>query len=112
MNEPDPTRLTVLRFLERVQLRDLARTRKWIKDEERRAAEEQCGIEARPAPPDWLLERGLNGHSPPVYVHTGDCWNVGRNSTGIEQEQARQAIATGIKACPHCRPDTALHMLD
>ncbi|MGW8635035.1 hypothetical protein [Streptomyces sp. NPDC055793] len=58
MNEPGPTRLAVLRFLERVQLRDLARTRRWIADEERIAAERQRGIEAWPAPPDWLLEQG------------------------------------------------------
>ncbi|ANJ12136.1 DUF6233 domain-containing protein [Streptomyces parvulus] len=112
MNEPGPTRLAVLRFLERVQLRDLARTRRWIADEERIAAERQRGIEARPAPPDWLLEQGLNGHSPPVYVHAGDCWNTGKNSKGISQDQARRALADGTKACPHCRPDTALRMLD
>ncbi|MFC8878467.1 DUF6233 domain-containing protein [Streptomyces ardesiacus] len=112
MNETGPTRLAVLRFLERVQLRDLARTRRWIADEERLAAEQQRGIEARPAPPDWLLEQGLNGYSPPVYVHTGDCWNTGKNSKGIDQDQARRALADGIKACSHCRPDTALRMLD
>ncbi|MET7410143.1 DUF6233 domain-containing protein [Streptomyces parvulus] len=69
-------------------------------------------MEARPAPPDWLLEQGLNGHSLPVYVHAGGCWNTGKNSKGISQDQARRALADGTKACPHCRPDTALRMLD
>ncbi|MFB6771760.1 DUF6233 domain-containing protein [Streptomyces sp. NPDC056337] len=78
----------------------------------RHRAERQRGNEARPAPPDWLLEQGLNGHSPPVYVHTGDCWNMGKYSKGISQDQARRALADGTKACPHCRPDTALRMLD
>ncbi|MDX3322481.1 DUF6233 domain-containing protein [Streptomyces sp. ME03-5684b] len=112
MNEPGPTRLVLLRFLERVQLRDLARTRQWIADEERRDAERRRGIEEKPTPPDWLLEQGLNRGSPPVYVHTGDCWNTGKRSAGIAQEQARQAIADGVKACPHCRPDSALGIFD
>jgi hypothetical protein len=38
-NDPRVSRLALLRFLERVQERDLARTRKWIADEERREAE-------------------------------------------------------------------------
>jgi hypothetical protein len=112
VNDSGPARLTLLRFLERVQLRDLDRTRRWIADEERREAERRRGVEDRPAPPDWLLERGLNGHSPPVYIHAGDCWNAGKRSKGIEQAQARQALADGVKPCPHCRPDTALRMLD
>jgi len=39
--DPAPSRLALLRFLERVQLRDLERTRQWIADEERREAERQ-----------------------------------------------------------------------
>jgi hypothetical protein len=102
----------LLRFLERVQLRDLERTRRWIADEERREAEHQRGIEARPARPDWLLEPGLNGHSPPVYVHAGDCWNAAKRSKGITQDEARRALAEGVKPCPQCRPDTTLGVLD
>ncbi|MFI1758004.1 hypothetical protein [Streptomyces sp. NPDC020571] len=73
MNGSGPARLMLLRCLERVQLRDLDRTLRWIADEERREAERLRGVEDRPAPPDWLLERGLNGHSPSVYIHTGNC---------------------------------------
>jgi hypothetical protein len=102
----------LLRFLERVQLRDLERTRRWIADEERREAEHQRGLEARPAPPAWLLERGLNGHGPPVYVHAGGCWNAGKRSKGIAQDEARRALADGVKPCPQCRPDTTLGILD
>ncbi|MGW7341239.1 DUF6233 domain-containing protein [Streptomyces sp. NPDC054808] len=108
----DPARLTLLRFLERVQLRDLDRTRRWIAEEERREAERQRGIEEKPAPPAWLLEQGLNRGSPPVYVHVGGCWNTGTRSKGIDQEQARRALADGVTACPHCRPDSALRMFD
>ncbi|MEU5145114.1 DUF6233 domain-containing protein [Streptomyces sp. NPDC021139] len=108
----DPARLTLLRFLERVQLRDLDRTRRWIADEERREAERRRGIEEKPPPPDWLLEQGLNRGSPSVYVHVGDCWNTGTRSKAIDQQQARRALADGVTACPHCRPDSALRMLD
>lgn len=102
----------MLRFLERVQLRDLARTRRWIADEERSEAERRRGAEGKPPPPDWLLEQGLNREAPPVYVHVGDCWNTGTRSKGIEREQARRAIAEGVQACPQCRPDSVLRMLD
>ncbi|PPS91491.1 DUF6233 domain-containing protein [Streptomyces sp. MH60] len=112
MNDPGSTRLTLLRFLERVQLRDLDRTRQWVAEEERRDAERRRGTEQKPPPPDWLLEQGLNGHSPPVYVHVGGCSNRGKHSKGIEREQARRTLAEGVTACPDCRPDSVLRMLD
>ncbi|MGW0188162.1 DUF6233 domain-containing protein [Streptomyces sp. NPDC003362] len=108
MTDPVPPRLAQLRFLERVQRRDLARTQRWIAEEERREAERQRGAWARPPDPEWLLERGLNGQSPPTYVHVGDCWNAAKRSTGISQDAARRALVEGVAACPHCRPDTAL----
>ena len=112
MSETEPTRLALLRFVERVQVRDLARTRRWIADEERLQAERRRGAEEEPPPPDWLLEQGLNKSSQPVYVHVGDCWNASKRSKGIDREQARRAIAEDVRACPHCRPDSALRMLD
>ncbi|MEV0982476.1 hypothetical protein [Streptomyces sp. NPDC049915] len=48
MTDSAPTRLTLLRFLERVQVRDLERTRRWIVEEERREAEGKRGLAARP----------------------------------------------------------------
>ncbi|MET9454480.1 DUF6233 domain-containing protein [Streptomyces canus] len=105
------SRLALLRFLERVQVRDLERTRRWIADEEKREAERQRGIAARPLAPDWLLDRGLNRDSP-AYVHVGDCWNAGSRSKGVERDQALRALADGVTACPQCRPDTALGILD
>ncbi|MEU2899612.1 DUF6233 domain-containing protein [Streptomyces sp. NPDC006967] len=108
MTDPTSSRLAQLRFLERVQQRDLSRTQRWIAEEERREAERQHGVQARPPAPQWLLERGLNGHSPPVYVHVGSCWNATKRSAGISQDAARRALAEGVSACTHCRPDTAL----
>ncbi|WP_327691012.1 DUF6233 domain-containing protein [Streptomyces sp. NBC_00461] len=112
MNDLAPSRLALLRFLERVQERDLARTRRWIADEERHEAERQRGVQARPPAPEWLLEVGLNRHAPPVFVHVGDCWMAGKRSRAINRDQARRALADGVKACRQCQPDTALGMLD
>lgn len=41
--------VALLHFLERVPERDLARTRRWIADEERREGERQRGLQARPS---------------------------------------------------------------
>ncbi|UFQ18252.1 MULTISPECIES: DUF6233 domain-containing protein [Streptomyces] len=111
MNDRTPlTRLDLLRFLERDQLGDLERTRRWIADEERRQAEQAEG-KHRPPPPDWLLEQGINGRTP-VYVHVGDCWSAKKRSRPITQDEARRVLADGVVPCPQCRPDTALGMLE
>ncbi|MFF7452422.1 MULTISPECIES: DUF6233 domain-containing protein [unclassified Streptomyces] len=112
MHDSAPSRLVLLRFLERVQERDLARTRRWIADEERREAERQHGIVARPPAPDWLIEQSLNRATPPVYVHVGGCHMAGKRSKGVAREQAVRALAEGVDPCSHCRPDTDLGMLD
>jgi hypothetical protein len=111
MNDPGLSRLATLRFLERVQERDLARTRRWIAQEEQREAERRHRLAARPPAPDWLIERGLSQHNA-VYVHVGGCWNAGSRSKGVERDQALRALAEGVGACPQCRPDTALGILD
>lgn len=112
MNDQGPSKLELLLFLERVQERDLARTRKWIEDERRREAERQRGIAARPPAPDWLIERSLDRRTPPVYVHAGDCHMAGKRSKAATREQALRALTEGIDACPHCRPDKELGYID
>jgi hypothetical protein len=102
----------MLRFLERVQERDLDRTRQWIADEEKREQERQRGLERRPPAPDWLLEVGLNRDAPPVQVHVGGCWNSGKRTRGIDRGEALRALADGVKACGACRPDSELGYLD
>ncbi|MFF1416540.1 DUF6233 domain-containing protein [Streptomyces sp. NPDC058280] len=107
----DSPRLEALRFLRRVQARDLARTDRWIAAEEGRAAE----VAARrppPAPPEWLIERGIDTHRSPVAVHAGDCRMTGTSTRPITREQAMEALVEhGIRPCPLCRPDTALGVL-
>ncbi|MCZ4506960.1 DUF6233 domain-containing protein [Streptomyces sp. ActVer] len=111
MNDQPATRLDMLRFLERVQERDLRRTRQWIAVEEQRQVEVERGQQRKPPPPDWLIEQGLNG-GVPVYVHVGGCHMAGKRSRGVTREQARYALAQGVDACTHCRADTALGVLD
>jgi hypothetical protein len=113
VNDPaSPSRLDLLRFLERVQLADLERTRRWIADEERREAERQRGEQARPEPPDWLIEYGLNRDAMPNAVHVGGCTMAGKRSKGTDSDTARRALAGGVPACTFCRPDTELGILD
>ncbi|MFJ9026269.1 DUF6233 domain-containing protein [Streptomyces sp. NPDC102259] len=112
MHDSAPSRLAMLRFLERVQQTDLERTRKWIAAEERREQERQRGADARPPQPDWLLEMGLNRDSPPNMIHEGRCHMAGKRSRGIGRSDALRWLAEGIPACTHCRPDSGLGFLE
>ncbi|MER7406081.1 DUF6233 domain-containing protein [Streptomyces sp. NPDC000070] len=101
------SRLGLLRFLERVQERDLARTRKWILDEEARKAERRVGEARRPPAPEWLIERGLDRNNI-VSVHTGECWDPGKRVKSATRAQAVEALRHQVPACSKCRSDTAL----
>ncbi|WP_372348567.1 DUF6233 domain-containing protein [Streptomyces sp. KL116D] len=98
VNDSTPrARLDLLRFLERVQERDLARTRRWIADEERRQAEHARGVANRPPEPDWLIERGF-GDQPATHVHAASCWCAqGDRLRGVTEDQARRALAEGYR---------------
>ncbi|MEV0602291.1 DUF6233 domain-containing protein [Streptomyces sp. NPDC050315] len=111
MNDYSPNRLELLRFLQRVQLQQLDQTQRWIEQEQARRSAQQPQSEVAP-PPEWKLERERLGgrDAPPVYVHVGDC-GMGKGA-GITREQALQALAEGISACPFCRPDTELGVID
>jgi hypothetical protein len=37
---------------------------------------------------------------------------AGKRSKGVGREQALRALANGVPACTHCRPDTQLGILD
>lgn len=105
------SRIELLRFLERVQVRDLARTRAWIGKEEQRLAE----IAARlppPLPPAWLIELGIGQGRRLVAVHQGWCTMTGSRVKPVSVEEARRLIGeNGSLACQLCRPDTGLGML-
>ncbi|MFE9115863.1 DUF6233 domain-containing protein [Streptomyces collinus] len=107
MNDPESSRLALLRSLERVQERDLTRTRTWIADEERREAERRVGEARRPPAPEWLIERGLD-RTNIVAVHTSECWDPGKRARPATRAQAIEALRKQVPACSKCRPDTAL----
>ncbi|AZP17836.1 hypothetical protein EJC51_18055 [Streptomyces aquilus] len=110
MNDPLPlTRLDVLRFLERVQVRDLERTRRWIADEERRENERLRREERRPPEPEWLIQYGLNRRNVDV-VHRGDCWAAAKSGRchPASKEQVVEALQNHVEPCGFCRPDTDL----
>jgi hypothetical protein len=111
VNDQHVSRLDQLLFLKRVQEADLERTRRWIAAEERRQGEQRRGEQARPPEPDWLIEQGLDGRQA-VYVHVGGCQMAGKRSRGVERDQALRALAEGVDACTHCRPDSELGFID
>lgn len=88
----------------------LERVRRQIEEVERRERERQRGAAARPPAPEWLLEGGR--HQRPVFVHLGSCWDGRKRSRGITREEARRALAEGVRACPQCNPDAELRFLD
>ncbi|MFF4307922.1 DUF6233 domain-containing protein [Streptomyces sp. NPDC001601] len=77
-----------------------------------RQAEEERGRARRPLAPDWVLELNrATGH--PLAVHAGDCGMAGRRKQPIGPGDARRLLTTdGVPACPICRPDTSLHIVD
>ncbi|NXY93483.1 hypothetical protein HYE82_03480 [Streptomyces sp. BR123] len=111
MSDSSASRLDQLRFLEKVQVRDLERTRSWIADEEQRLAIVEARQPSAPSP-DWLIEQGIGVGRRPVRVHVGGCWDASKRCHPATVDQARQALVGGVEACPHCRPDTELGVLD
>ncbi|GAA4799380.1 DUF6233 domain-containing protein [Streptomyces ziwulingensis] len=107
-----PPDLPRLRTLETFLALLLGEVRDAIAAKERQEAEQRRGEAARPAPPDWLLEVGLNRDSPPVQVHVGDCWNKGKRRQGISRNEAWRALADGVRACTACKPDVELGFID
>ncbi|MFJ4467312.1 DUF6233 domain-containing protein [Streptomyces sp. NPDC089424] len=76
-------------------------------------AERRQGAELRPAPPQWLVQYGLN-HTNIDAVHVGDCYAAARSGRcrPATQQQAIDALRQHVRPCIHCRPDTALGLLD
>jgi hypothetical protein len=107
-----PPDLPRLRTLETWLAMSLHRVRQQIADLERREAEQQRGLDARPPQPDWILEGGLSRDTPPVYVHAGGCHMAGKRVKGVPRDIALRALTEGVDACPHCRPDSELGFLE
>ncbi|MFE2710657.1 DUF6233 domain-containing protein [Streptomyces mirabilis] len=106
-----PPDLPRLRTLETWLAHTLDRVRQQIAAVERQETEQRRGEQARPPEPDWLIEQGLSGRAA-VYVHVGGCGMAGKRSRGVERDQALRALAEGVDACTHCRPDSELGFID
>ncbi|MGW7708237.1 DUF6233 domain-containing protein [Streptomyces sp. NPDC054771] len=105
---PDLAQLRTLRIWYAMCLREVDAA---ITTAEQRAAERRRGEERRPPAPDWVIERGIGQGSPPAEVHVGDCY-AAKNTRATTRDQALHALAAGVRACTHCRPDTALGILE
>ncbi|MER6235928.1 DUF6233 domain-containing protein [Streptomyces clavifer] len=111
MSDSKVPRLDLLRFLERVQARDLARTRQWITDEEQRQAE-LAARQPPPPPPDWVVEQGIGVGHQVVAVHQGWCTMSGRRTQPIPRDEVLRLLGEDSgRACQQCRPDTELGVL-
>ncbi|WP_405636987.1 DUF6233 domain-containing protein [Streptomyces sp. NBC_00117] len=111
MNDSSVPRLGMLRFARRIAVQQVEQIDRWIATEERRETERRHGEQARPPAPDWLIEMGLGGRDP-VYVHGEGCHTAGKRSRGVDRNQALRGLTEGVAACPLCRPDTELGVLD
>ncbi|MFE6755582.1 hypothetical protein ACFVDQ_18535 [Streptomyces sp. NPDC057684] len=85
MNDSDaPARLDMLRFLERVQVADPDRTRKWIAAEERRETARQRDVQVRSSAPDWLIEMRSAGGTSWMCTSAADTWQASAIVAPIE----------------------------
>ncbi|MFD8951957.1 DUF6233 domain-containing protein [Streptomyces xanthophaeus] len=105
---PDLPRLRTLVTYLRGELGRAERALSAAEEAEAAAARRRPPLE----PPAWLVERGIGTGRPPVRVHAGGCWDTGKRCAPATPEQIRGLLAAGIPACTHCRPDTALGVLE
>ncbi|MFF3359532.1 DUF6233 domain-containing protein [Streptomyces sp. NPDC002917] len=75
---------------------------------EQHEREKRQAKERRQPTPDWVIELGNRVGSPPIEVHVGGYYAAGKPRRAISREQA---LADGVRACIHCRPDTELRVL-
>ncbi|WP_327135907.1 DUF6233 domain-containing protein (plasmid) [Streptomyces sp. NBC_01343] len=106
-----PPDLPRLRTLVTYLRGELSRTEAALAEAEAREAA-TTRQQPAPEPPAWLVERGIGVGRRPVRVHAGGCWDTSKRCTPATAEQARRLLAEGVSACPHCRPDTALGVLE
>ncbi|MFF2404427.1 DUF6233 domain-containing protein [Streptomyces goshikiensis] len=108
-----PPDLPRLRTLVTYLRGELSRTEQALAAAEKREAT-TTRKQAQPAPEPlaWLVERGIGVGRLPVRVHAGDCWDTRSRCAPADADQIRALLAQGIPACPHCRPDTTLGVLE
>jgi hypothetical protein len=75
-----------------------------------RESEMARGHHTRPQPPEWVVELGIGNGHPPVELHTGDCYAVGRRLRPVGHDEARRLLSEGLSDCSHCKPASRLGM--
>ncbi|MFE3864773.1 DUF6233 domain-containing protein [Streptomyces goshikiensis] len=66
-----------------------------------------------PDPPQWWIEYGIGIRHTPERAHTGDCPMTSRGRPATAQSVREILLTTpGVLACPLCRPDSELGLLD
>ncbi|MFJ3270138.1 DUF6233 domain-containing protein [Streptomyces sp. NPDC086776] len=105
---PDLSRLRTLRTWHAMWVERIDEA---IATVEQREKERRQGEERRPATADWIMELSIGVGARPIEVHVGGCYAAGKRHRAITREQALAALADGIRACIHCRPDTELMVL-
>ncbi|MEU7353911.1 DUF6233 domain-containing protein [Streptomyces albidoflavus] len=108
----EASRLAMLQFAERVAEQHLAMVRRWRQREEQLQEERAAGAARRPPLPDFVVELGIGQGAPPVCVHLGDCHAIGRRKKPLERAGLLAALAEGVEACTHCRPDRVVGYID
>ncbi|MCX4784622.1 DUF6233 domain-containing protein [Streptomyces sp. NBC_01264] len=76
-------------------------------------SEEAATAARRPAlpVPDWKLEIHRTGYGPqPFRVHAGSCPDG--QGKPVERAEVLRLLGEGVEACPFCRPDAALGVLE
>ncbi|WP_406322155.1 DUF6233 domain-containing protein [Streptomyces sp. NBC_01637] len=111
MSDLLPSDLSRLRTLRTWHAMWVKRIDEAIAAAEQRERERQQGEERRPPTPDWIIELSIGVGARPTEVHVGGCYAAGKRHSAITREQALAALADGIRACIHCRPDTELGVL-
>jgi hypothetical protein len=107
-----PPDLPRLRTLETWLALSLEQVRARITQVERQERERQRGEAHRPPVPDWTIETGIGAGHAPLYVHVGGCHMAGKRQRPVARDQAMRALVDGVEPCGHCRPDTALGVLE
>ncbi|MCX4967127.1 DUF6233 domain-containing protein [Streptomyces sp. NBC_00654] len=89
----------------------VARTDEAVAAAEQREWERRQGERVRLPAPDWVMEHGIGVGAPAMEIHVGGRSAAGKRLKVISREEARGALADGVRACTRCRPDTELGML-
>ncbi|WP_331738745.1 DUF6233 domain-containing protein [Streptomyces sp. NBC_01276] len=69
------------------------------------------GVALRDVGP-WLTEYKIGARRPAARVHVGSCRDTRTRCKAATADLARCALSEGVEACPACRPDTAMGVLE